>query len=40
MKILHIADVHLGVKINKLPKDKSALMKDEMIFEFNNYWYH
>lgn len=36
MKILHIADVHLGVKINKLPKDKSALMKDEMIFEFNN----
>lgn len=30
MKILHMADVHLGVKNSKLPSDKQLLMKSEM----------
>lgn len=32
MKILHTADIHLGVKNSKLPKDKQALLQDEMIY--------
>lgn len=38
MKILHTADIHLGVKINKLPKDKSSLLKDEMLFNLRHFF--
>ena len=31
MRILHIADLHLGAKNSKLPKIKQDLLKDEMI---------
>ncbi|MBQ8909009.1 MAG: metallophosphoesterase [Clostridia bacterium] len=31
MRILHIADLHLGVKNGKLPKEKQDALKDEMI---------
>ena len=31
MKILHIADLHLGAKNSKLPKEKQDLLKDEML---------
>lgn len=31
MKILHIADLHLGAKNSKLPKEKQDVLKDEML---------
>lgn len=31
MKILHLADLHLGVKNNKLPKEKQEILKDETL---------
>lgn len=36
MKILHTADIHLGVKNSRLPKDKQALLKDETIYNIRN----
>ncbi len=38
MKVLHTADIHLGVKINKLDKDKSALMKEEQIYNIKEFF--
>ena len=38
MKILHTADIHLGVKYNKLPKDKSALLREEMVFNIQEFF--
>lgn len=38
MKILHTADIHLGIKINKLPKDKSSLMKDEILYNLRQFF--
>lgn len=32
MKILHTADIHLGVKYSKLSKEKQLLLRDESIF--------
>jgi len=32
MKILHTADIHLGVKNTRLPKEQQNLLKDEMLF--------
>ena len=32
MKILHCADLHLGAKNSKLPKDKQTLLKEENDF--------
>ncbi|MBQ8444647.1 MAG: metallophosphoesterase family protein [Clostridia bacterium] len=31
MKILHIADLHLGAKNSKLPKEKQDVLRDEML---------
>lgn len=31
MRILHIADLHLGAKNSKLPKEKQDVLKDEML---------
>lgn len=39
MKFLHIADLHLGAKNSKLPKDKQADLTDEM-FEKCHYFFN
>ena len=39
MKILHIADLHLGAKNSKLPKEKQAVLSDEM-FEKCHYFFN
>lgn len=36
MKILHMADIHLGTKNSKLPSDKQAQMKSESLLEIQN----
>ena len=36
MKILHTADIHLGVKNGKLSKDKQNLLKDETIYNIRH----
>ena len=38
MKILHTADIHLGVKNLKLSKDKQALLRDEVVFNIRNFF--
>ena len=36
MKILHIADLHLGVQNKKLPLDKQNIIKNEMLVQVEN----
>lgn len=38
MKLLHTADIHLGVKYTRLPKDAQNLLKDEFIFNIRNFF--
>ena len=38
MKILHTADIHLGVKNTKLPQDRQNLLKDESIYNIRNFF--
>ncbi len=38
MKVIHTADLHLGAKNSKLPKDKASLMRDEAIFNLKTFF--
>ena len=38
MKILHTADIHLGVKYGRLSKEKQLILKDEVIFNIRNFF--
>lgn len=38
MKILHTADIHLGVKNTRLSKDKQMLLKDEAIYNIRAFF--
>ena len=38
MKIVHTADIHLGLKYNRLPKNKSTILKEECLINLSNFF--